>query len=74
MAPAAARTSSRALDPRLLRYAQATRSFIAGSVMLLVFLLLVVQPGVERGGVQEILIIGAIFAAVLLFERYLRSR
>ena len=47
---------------------------IAGSLMLLVFLLLVVQPGVERGGVQEILIIGAIFAGVLLFERYLRSR
>lgn len=47
---------------------------IAGSLMLLVFVLLVVQPGVERGGVQEILIIGAIFAAVLLFERYLRSR
>lgn len=47
---------------------------IAGSAMLLVFLLLVVQPGIERGGVQEIVIIGAIFAAVLLFERYLRSR
>lgn len=47
---------------------------IAGSVMLLVFLLLVVQPGIQRGGLQEIVIIGAIFAAVLLFERYLRSR
>jgi hypothetical protein len=47
---------------------------IAGSLMLLVFLLLVVQPGIDRGGVQEIVIIGAIFAAVLLFERYLRSR
>ena len=47
---------------------------IAGSLMLIVFLLLVIQPGVERGGVQEIAIIGAIFAAVLLFERYLRSR
>jgi hypothetical protein len=47
---------------------------VAGSVLLLVFVLLVVRPGVERGGVQEIVIIGAIFAAVLLFERYLRSR
>ena len=47
---------------------------IAGSLMLLVFLLLVVQPGIERGGVQEIAVIGAIFVAVLLFERYLRSR
>ena len=52
------------------------RTFVvaAGSMLLLVFLLLVVRPGVERGGVQEIVIIGAIFAAVLLFERYLRSR
>jgi hypothetical protein len=29
---------------------------------------------VERGGVQEVLIIAALFAAVLLFERFLRSR
>jgi hypothetical protein len=52
------------------------RAFVvaAGSLLLLVFLALVVQPGVERGGVQEVLIIAAIFAAVLLFERYLRSR
>jgi hypothetical protein len=47
---------------------------VAGSALLIVFVLLVVQPGIERGGVQEVLIIAAIFAAVLLFERYLRSR
>jgi hypothetical protein len=41
---------------------------------VLVFVLLVIRPGIERGGIQEVLIIGAIFAAVLLFERYLRSR
>ena len=34
MAPAAARGASRALDPRLLRYARSTRTFIAGSVAL----------------------------------------
>jgi hypothetical protein len=52
------------------------RTFVvaAGAVLLLVFVLLVVRPGVERGGVQEVLIIAAIFAAVLVFERYLRSR
>ena len=52
------------------------RTFVvaAGSLLLLVFTLLVVRPGVERGGVQEVLIIAAIFAAVLLLERYLRSR
>jgi hypothetical protein len=56
------------VDPR--------RTFVvvAGALLLLVFVLLVVRPGIERGGVQEVLIIGAIFAAVLMFERYLRSR
>jgi hypothetical protein len=46
----------------------------AGSVLLLVLGLLVVRPAIERGGTQELLIIVAIFVAVLLFERYLRSR
>jgi hypothetical protein len=47
---------------------------VAGSTLLFVFLLLVVRPGVERGGIQEVLIIAAIFGAILAFERYLRSR
>jgi hypothetical protein len=47
---------------------------VAGSVLVLVFVLLVVRPGIERGGIQEVLIIAAIFTAVLMFERYLRSR
>jgi hypothetical protein len=47
---------------------------VTGAALLIVFVLLVVQPGIERGGVQEVLIIATIFAAVLLFERYLRSR
>jgi len=52
------------------------RAFViaAGAVMAVTFVLLVIRPGVERGGVQEVLIIAAIFAAILLFERYLRSR
>lgn len=52
------------------------RAFVvaAGSILALGFVLVVVQPGVERGGVQEVLIIALIFAAILIFERYLRSR
>jgi hypothetical protein len=52
------------------------RAFVvaAGSILVLVFVLLVIRPGVERGGIQEVLIIGVIFAGILLFERYLRSR
>lgn len=47
---------------------------IAASVLLLAFALLVLRPGVERGGIQEVLIIGAIFLGILGFERYLRTR
>jgi formate hydrogenlyase subunit 6/NADH:ubiquinone oxidoreductase subunit I len=43
-------------------------------VLVLAFVLLVLQPGVERGGIQEVLIIAAIFAGILAFERYLRTR
>jgi hypothetical protein len=52
------------------------RAFVlaAGSFLALIFALVVIRPAIERGGVGEILIIIAIFAAVLLFERYLRSR
>lgn len=56
------------MDPR--------RTFVvaAATVLLAAFYLLVVRPGIERGGVQEVLIIGAIFLAILGFERYLRTR
>ena len=52
------------------------RAFViaAGTLLALIFVLLVVEPGVERGGIQEVLIIAAIFGGILLFERYLRSR
>jgi len=52
------------------------RAFVvaAGTLLALIFVLLVVGPGVERGGIQEVLIIAAIFGAILAFERYLRSR
>jgi hypothetical protein len=52
------------------------RAFVAaaGAVLAIVFALLVIRPGIERGGVQEVLIIAVIFVAILLFERYLRSR
>lgn len=46
----------------------------AASILLLAFVFLVLRPGVERGGIQEVLIIGAIFAGILGFERYLRTR
>lgn len=52
------------------------RGFVvaAGALLALVLVLLVIRPGVERGGIQEVLIIAAIFVGILVFERYLRSR
>ncbi|HEV2009675.1 MAG TPA: hypothetical protein VGS17_01430 [Candidatus Limnocylindria bacterium] len=52
------------------------RTFVvaAGTFLALVVVLLVIRPGVERGGIQEVLIIAAILVGILLFERYLRSR
>ena len=47
---------------------------IVAAVLLLAFAVLVVGPGVERGGIQEVLIIGAIFVGLLGLERYLRTR
>ena len=52
------------------------RAFVvgAGSLLLLIFALLVIRPAIERGGPGEILIVVVIFGGILLFERYLRSR
>ncbi len=52
------------------------RVFLSGAAALLALavLVLVVGPAVDRGGVQELLIIAAIFGTILLLERYLRTR
>jgi len=46
----------------------------AGSVLALATLLLVIRPALERGGAGELLLIFGFFAAVLMFERWLRTR
>ncbi|HEY8656296.1 MAG TPA: hypothetical protein VIN34_06140 [Candidatus Limnocylindria bacterium] len=47
---------------------------VAGAVLALFFVLVVVRPAVERGGWGELALVFALFAVVLLFERYLRAR
>jgi len=42
--------------------------------MAALLLFFVVQPAVARGGLGELLIVAAIFLAVLLIERWLRTR
>ncbi|HUQ17501.1 MAG TPA: hypothetical protein VM070_06910 [Candidatus Saccharimonadales bacterium] len=56
--------------------ARRPRGFViaAGAVLGLFFVLVVVRPAVERGGWGELALVFGIFAAVLLFERYLRGR
>jgi len=46
----------------------------AAAVMTLVLFLAVVRPAIDRGGLGEFLGIAAIFVAILLGERWLRSR
>ncbi|MGH2490772.1 MAG: hypothetical protein ACRDF9_04620 [Candidatus Limnocylindria bacterium] len=43
-------------------------------ILVATLLFLVVRPAVDRGGAGELLVIAAIFAAVLLIERWLRTR
>jgi len=45
-----------------------------GIVMALLLIVFVIQPAVARGGFGELVIVAAIFAAVLLIERWLRTR
>lgn len=56
--------------------ARGPRRFViaAGVILGLFFVLVVVRPAVERGGWGELALVFGIFAAVLLFERYLRTR
>lgn len=43
-------------------------------ILATTLVLLVIKPAVDRGGAGELLVIAAIFAAVLLIERWLRTR
>lgn len=47
---------------------------VAGLILALFFVLVVVRPAIERGGWGELALVVAIFAGVLLFERFLRTR
>ncbi len=47
---------------------------VVGLLMAVLLFLFVIQPAVARGGLGELLIIAGIFLAILLTERWLRSR
>ncbi len=48
---------------------------VAGALVLLVVLvLLVIQPAIARGGAGELLIVAGILVAILVIERWLRTR
>lgn len=46
----------------------------AAGVLTLLLFLAVVRPAIDRGGLGEFLAIAALFIAILLGERWLRSR
>lgn len=46
----------------------------ASAVFAVVLFTAVVRPAVERGGWSELLLIAGAFAAILLVERWLRTR
>lgn len=46
----------------------------AGVVLAVFFIVTVVRPAVERGGLGEFGAIVLIFAAILLVERWIRTR
>jgi hypothetical protein len=47
---------------------------VVGVFMAATLIFLVIRPAVDRGGAMELLVIVGIFAAVLLTERWLRTR
>lgn len=47
---------------------------VVGVFLATTLIFLVIRPAVDRGGAVELLVIAGIFAAVLLTERWLRSR
>jgi hypothetical protein len=47
---------------------------LVGVILAATLVFLVIRPAVDRGGAGELLVIAAIFAAVLLIERWLRTR
>jgi hypothetical protein len=47
---------------------------IAASALAVLLFLAVVRPAIERGGLGEFLGIAALFIAILLGERWIRSR
>jgi hypothetical protein len=46
----------------------------AAGILTLLLFLVVVRPAIDRGGLGEFLAIAGIFVAILLGERWLRSR
>jgi hypothetical protein len=47
---------------------------LVGVLLATTLVFLVIRPAVDRGGAGELLIIAGIFAAILLIERWLRTR
>jgi uncharacterized membrane protein len=47
---------------------------LVGVFLAVTLVFLVIRPAVERGGAGELVVIAAIFGAILVIERWLRTR
>ncbi|MBI2774144.1 MAG: hypothetical protein HYX56_06610 [Chloroflexi bacterium] len=54
--------------------ARSAFALAAGAVLVVLILVLVVQPAVERGGWGEVVLVAAAFVLALAVERWLRTR
>jgi len=54
--------------------AQGRFALIAGLVLAVLLFVVVVRPAIERGGWGEVALVGLVLAAILLVERWLRTR
>jgi hypothetical protein len=58
----------RPLTPRALFIA------ISAAILAVLLIMVVVRPALERGGVRELVGVAVLFLAILLAERWLRTR
>jgi len=61
-------------EERVPRGRRLVFQIVVGILMALLLLVFVIQPAVARGGFGELVIVAAIFLAILLVERWLRTR
>lgn len=61
-------------DGRSSKSGRLAFQIVVGLLMAVLLFLFVIQPAVARGGLGELVIVAGIFLAIILVERWLRTR